>query len=297
MAVLERLEMFIAVATEEHFGRAAAGLGIAQPSLSAGIKQLEDQLGVQLIFRGSRYGGLTPEGQSALVWARKIVGDARQLKQEMRFTRDGLSGQLRIAVIPTSLTWAAKLTARFNRKHPKVTMTVLSRTSSEILSMIENFTVDAGVSYLDNEPMGKVTTAPLYRERYMLVCGADAPLAARNMVGWEELDGQNLCLLTPDMQNRRIINQNFHAAGVTPAATIESDSTLVLIAHVEEGEWMTVLPADMARFLCAGRALKMVPLGTADAAQTVGLVAPHREPHTPIIKALMNEARRMSELP
>ena len=49
--------------------------------------------------------------------------------------------------------------------------------------------------------------------------------------------------------------------------------------------------------LCAGRALKMVPLGTADAAQTVGLVAPHREPHTPIIKALMNEARRMSELP
>ena len=99
------------------------------------------------------------------------------------------------------------------------------------------------------------------------------------------------------MQNRRIINQNFHAAGVTPAATIESDSTLVLIAHVEEGEWMTVLPADMARFLCAGRALKMVPLGTADAAQTVGLVAPHREPHTPIIKALMNEARRMSELP
>ncbi len=294
--MLERLEMFIAVATEEHFGRAAAGLGIAQPSLSAGIKQLEDQLGVQLIFRGSRYGGLTPEGQSALIWARKIVGDARQLKQEMRFSRDGLSGQLRIAVIPTSLTWAARLTARFNRKHPKVTLSILSRTSSEILSMIENFTVDAGLSYLDNEPMGKVTAAPLYRERYMLVCSADAPMAGRNMVGWEELDGENLCLLTPDMQNRRIINQNFHAAGVTPAATIESDSTLVLIAHVEDGGWMTVLPADMAQFLCAGRALKMVPLGPADATQTVGLVAPYREPHTPVIKALIHEARRLSEL-
>lgn len=64
--MLDKLEMFIAVAREEHVGRAAISLGITQPSLSAGIRQLEDQLGVQLIFRGSRYGGLTPEGQTAL---------------------------------------------------------------------------------------------------------------------------------------------------------------------------------------------------------------------------------------
>ena len=70
--MIEKLEMFIAVAREEHFGRAAASLGITQPSLSSGIKQLEDQLGVQLIFRGSRFGGLTPEGKTALDWARRI---------------------------------------------------------------------------------------------------------------------------------------------------------------------------------------------------------------------------------
>ena len=72
--MIEKLEMFLAVAKEGHFGRAAASLGIAQPTLSTGIKQLEDQLGVQLIFRGSRFGGLTPEGQRALIWARQIVG-------------------------------------------------------------------------------------------------------------------------------------------------------------------------------------------------------------------------------
>ena len=113
--MIDKLEMFLAVAKERHFGRAAESLGITQPTLSAGIKQLEEQLGVLLIFRGSRFGGLTPEGQSALVWARRIVGDTRQLREEMRATRHGLSGQLRIAVIPTALTWAARISARCAR--------------------------------------------------------------------------------------------------------------------------------------------------------------------------------------
>ena len=60
--MIDKLEMFIAVAKVGHFGRAADHLGITQPTLSTGIKNLEEQLGVKLIFRGSRYGGLTPGG-------------------------------------------------------------------------------------------------------------------------------------------------------------------------------------------------------------------------------------------
>jgi DNA-binding transcriptional LysR family regulator len=294
--MIDKLEMFIAVAREGHFGRAAASLGITQPSLSAGIRQLEDQLGVQLIFRGSRFGGLTPEGQSALVWARKIVGDARQLRDEMRATRHGLTGVLRIAAIPTALIWAARLAARFSERHPNVRFTILSRTSVEILAMLDNLEIDAGISYLDNEPMGRVSTEPLYEERYMLVCAADAPLAGRPSVGWQDLEGERLCLLTPDMQNRRIINRAFAAVDVTPDAVIESNSTLVLLATVEQGGWMTVLSEDNARFLARGKALALVPLVGLDTAHTVGLVAPFREPHTPVLEALLRAARRMSEI-
>ena len=294
--MLDKLEMFIAVAKEAHFGRAAQSLGITQPTLSAGIKQLEEQLGVQLIFRGSRYGGLTPEGQGALIWARRIVGDARQLREEMRFSRHGLSGQLRIAVIPTALTWAGKLTTRFTEKHPNVRFTILSRTSIEILTMIENLDVDAGISYLDNEPTGRVSTEALYEERYMLVCRGDSPFAGRDEVRWRELDGQKLCLLTPDMQNRRIINKNFETAGVQPQAMVESNSTVVLVANVLEGGFVTVLPADMARFLTGGKPLEIIPLSGAGRGHSVGLVAPWREPHTPVLEALLAEARRMSEL-
>ena len=294
--MLDKLEMFIAVAQEEHFGRAAASLGITQPSLSTGIKQLEDQLGVQLVFRGSRYGGLTPEGQTALVWARRIVGDARQLREEMRFTRHGLSGHLRIAAIPTSLTWAARLAASFTARNPNVRLSILSRTSTEVLSLLDNLEVDAGISYLDNEPMGRVSTETLYEERYILVCGAQSPFADRASVGWGELDGCRLCLLTPLMQNRRIIDHNFAAAGVTPDARVESDSTVVLVAMVAQADWLTVLPEENARFMASGHPLSLVPLAGAERPYTVGLVAPYREPHTPVLDALLREARRISSI-
>jgi DNA-binding transcriptional LysR family regulator len=292
--MLDKLEMFLAVSKEGHFGRAAASLGITQPSLSAGIKQLEEQLGVQLVFRGSRYGGLTPEGQSALVWARRIVGDARQLRQEMRAVRHGLAGTVRLAVIPTALTWGARLTARFARKHPNVRFTVLSRSSADILKMIENLDADAGLSYLDNEPLGRVSAAPLYRERYHLVCADDTPLARQARVGWGDLADAPLCLLTPDMQNRRIINRCFMLAGIAPSAMIESNSTMVLVAHVEQGGWMTVLPAEMAAFLTAGKPLASIPIEGGDQGHAVGLVAPYRDPHTPVIDALLAETRRMA---
>jgi DNA-binding transcriptional LysR family regulator len=295
-AMIDKLEMFIALAREEHFGRAAESLGIAQPTLSSGLKQLEAQLGVQLVWRGARFAGLTPEGQRVLVWARQIVGDTHTMREEMRSLRAGLSGDLRLAAIPTALSAVAALTARFAADNPNVRLTVLSRPSTAILSMIENLQADAGVTYLDNEPLGRMTALPLYRERFCFVCPGSNPLADRAELGWAEIADQPLCLLTPDMQNRRIVNQAFLEVdrSVTPA--IESNSTVVLMAHVAAGPWATVLPARMARFLGAGKGVRIIPLSAAARSPVVGLIAPHREPHTPVLAALLRTARSVSEV-
>ncbi|MGH1452357.1 MAG: LysR family transcriptional regulator [Paracoccaceae bacterium] len=292
--MIDKLEMFISLAREQHFGRAAERMGITQPSLSAGIKQLETQLGVQLVWRGSRYGGLTPEGQRVLIWARQIVGDTRAMRDEMRAVRQGLAGELRLAVIPTALTLAADLTARFTRAHPNAGVTILSRTSAEILSMLDNLEIDAGLSYLDNDPLGRVTTLPLYHERYVALCHVDHPL--NDGATWADLAAHPLCLLTPDMQNRRIINQNFAAADAAPRAMIQSNSTIVLMAHVETGDWVTVLPTRQAEFLCTGKPVRMIPLPDLRPAPSVGLIAPFREPHTPVLAALLAQAASLSEL-
>ncbi len=294
--MIEKLEMLIALAREEHFGRAAESLGITQPTLSSGIKQLEAQLGVQLVWRGSRYNGLTPEGQRVLVWARRIVSDARTLREEMREVRQGLSGNLRLAVIPTALTTIASLTARFGATHPNVSFTILSRSSAEILNMIENLEVEGGISYLDNEPLGDVVTVPLYREKYCVVCASDSSLAKRSRIGWEDLSEVPLCLLTPDMQNRRIINQSFREFGLTIGSKLESNSTVVLMSHVVGGRWATILPVHMAEFLGAGHPVRIIPLPASARQHAVGLIAPHREPHTPVLSALIREARSLSDI-
>ena len=158
--MIDKLEFFMALAKAQHFGRAAEEIGITQPTLSAAIKQLEDQLGVMLVKRGSRFQGLTPEGEQVLVWARRIVGDTRAMREEMRAARHGLSGRIRIAAIPTALAMVPRLTTPFREKHPGVTFSVLAGSSVEVLSLLGNFEIEAGITYLDNEPLGNVDQRP-----------------------------------------------------------------------------------------------------------------------------------------
>src|SRR4029453_4037737 len=101
--MLDKLEYLMALARERHFGRAPDACGGTQPTLAAGIKQLEETLGVLLVQRGSRFIGFTPEGERTLDWARRIVGDARAMREEIKALKQGLTGQLRIGAIPTTL--------------------------------------------------------------------------------------------------------------------------------------------------------------------------------------------------
>lgn len=292
--MIDKLEFFIALARERHFGRAAEECGVTQPTLSAGIKQLEDTLGVMLVQRGSRFQGLTPEGQRVLEWARRIVGDARTLREEMRAARYGLGGHIRIAAIPTALAMVSRLTTPFREKHPEVTFSILSRTSIEVLTLLNNFEIDAGITYLDNEPLGRVTAVPLYSERYQFITSIDGLFSDRKTVTWAEVGNVPLCLLTPDMQNRRLINHHLREAGVEAHPTLESNSMIVLFSHIRTGKWASIMPLNLAEILGFSEPIKAVPIVEPDARHLVGLVAAEREPHTPLVSALLHEARSLA---
>ncbi len=294
--MIDRLEYLLALAQERHFGRAAAACGTTQPTFSAGIKQLEETLGVLLVERGSRFRGFTAAGERTLDWARRIVGDSRALRQEMSALRSALSGQLRLAAIPTAMPMLTMLTAPFALAHPQVRLLILSRTSAEVLSLLENLEADAGVTYLDNEPLGRVVAVPLYRERFRLICRADAALAGRAAVRWADLGGVRLALLTPDMQNRRIIDRALQAAGATPEVSIESDSMVALLSHLRTGGWASILPAQWTETLALAPGIASVPLVAPEVSNTVGLVLPHREP-LPMLSAALVAAARRSEIP
>ena len=226
----DKLEFLLALAREQHFGRAAESCGVTQQTLSAAIKQLEERFGVLLVQRGSRFQGLTPEGERVLHWARRIVGDIRAMHDDVETLKKGVSGHLRIAAIPTALPMVAALTTPYRALHPNVRFTIESTTSAEILDLLENLKIDAGLTYLENEPVGRAFTVPLYQERYRLLTAADGVFGDRETVTWAEVGEAPLCLLTPNMQNRRIIDHQIRAAGHEPAPTLESNSMIVLMS-------------------------------------------------------------------
>lgn len=291
--MIDKLEMFIALAREQHFGRAAEAVGVTQPTLSAAIKQLEDQLGVQLVWRGSRFGGLTPEGARVLERAKRIVGDARDMREEMRAVKSGLSGNLRIAVIPTALTVATDLTQALQARHPGLHYTIMSRSSAQILELLDNFQIDAGLTYLENEPLGRVTSLPLYTEHYYLIA-PPGMVETRTEISWADVARLPLCLLTNDMQNRRIIAHHMAQAGAQAQPGLESNSVISLISHVRTGDWATILPLKMAELFLGTQALKAIPVTKPKAGHVVGLIAPLREPHTPVLEALLAAAKAFS---
>ncbi len=292
--MIDKLEYLLALARERNFGKAAESCGVTQPTFSAGIKQLEDTLGVMLVQRTSRFLGFTAEGERVLEWARGIVADTRAMKAEVQTLKKGLSGHLKIAAIPTALAMVSALTTPFRAKHPNVKFTILSRTSMDVLSMLENLEVDAGLSYIDNEPLGRMRAVPLYLEQYRLLTSETSPLGERDRVTWAEVAKIPLCLLTPDMQNRRIIDQLLYAAGGHPEPTLESNSMIVLFSHVRTGRWASVMPEKLADTLGLTEHLRSIPIVEPDAVHQIGLIVPPREPLTPLVSALVAEATQLA---
>lgn len=292
--MLDKLEFLLALAREQHFGRAADSCGVTQPTLSAGLKQLEESLGVLLVNRGSRFQGFTPEGQRVLDWARRLVGDARAMRQEIHALRNGLAGRLRIAAVPSALAAVAPLTTPFRARHPDVHLTIVTRTSTQILALLENLEIDAGLTYLDNEPSDHLNAVPLYKESYCLLIAATAPLGNRRQVKWAELLRLPLCLPASNLQTRWIINGLLKDAGDEPNPTLESDSAILLLDHVRSGQWASILPAKIAQAMAPHDTVRSIPIVDPSAVHTIGLVVPAREPMTPLNAALVAEARRVA---
>jgi DNA-binding transcriptional LysR family regulator len=218
----------------------------------------------------------------------------RAMRDEMRTVHSGLSGNLRLGVIPTALPMVADLTAPFTQRHPNVRVTILSRTSAEILAGIERLELDAGLTYLDNEPLGRVAQVPLYTEFYRYLCAPNSALADRANVTWAEIAQEPLCLLTADMQNRRIVNQHLAEAGARVQAMVESNSSIALIAHVLSGAWASVVPMKLAEMF-QGAGLNAIPITSPEAEHLVGLITTRRDPQTPVLSALMDEALRLGQ--
>lgn len=144
---LKQLEYFIAVAQEQHFGRAAERLGMAQPPLSRQIKQLEEQLGAVLFDRGRASIGLTQAGRCLLVEGEIILRRIEQIKLEVQYLGNGATGRLRIGHVGSAVYGALPLAVRaFRERYPNVWTSLLPFNNFDLRESLVQRQIDVAIS-------------------------------------------------------------------------------------------------------------------------------------------------------
>jgi DNA-binding transcriptional LysR family regulator len=126
----------------------------------------------------------------------------------------------------------------------------------------------------------------------VLLTSAAGPFAKRRSITWAEAAGVPLCLLTPDMQNRRILNAIFGSVNRAPKPAIETNSVLALCSHVREGPWSSVIPHTFLYVFGAPEGMRAIPLTEPEPTHEIGLAIADRDPAPPIARALMQAAKQ-----
>jgi DNA-binding transcriptional LysR family regulator len=198
---LRHLRYFVAVAEELNFRRAAERLHLAQPALSAQVKNLEDELGVKLFQRTTRSVLLTQGGKLFLDDARVVLAAAVQAEQRARRAGAGLAGTLRVGMIaPIANAWLAGKLRPFRQKFPGVQLSLFDLTSTEQLRRLRTGELDAG---LLRPPVGFPELAhELVEESWqVLAFPAGHRLAKVRKLKWKDFDGEGLVMMHPGVQH------------------------------------------------------------------------------------------------
>lgn len=282
------LKLIIALSKYEHFARAADACNISQPAFSTRIRKLEEELDVPIVERGHRFGGFTHEGEIVLKWARRVISNCDGLIQDIDTARNVLSGEFVIGVVPTALPYVSVIVSRFCDQHPLVKPTIISMSSQAIQRGLDDYSLHAAITYLENEPLTGILGTHLYNESYVFV--ASSPLIEENItdITWEEASKYPLCLLTPNMQNRRIINNIFDKLDISPSIKIETNSFAVILGHVTTGKYASILPLLYLSSYGMLDELHYVHLEEPELYQSVGLIIADRDPILPITKEFLH---------
>ncbi len=280
------LQLLLALAHHKHFTQAASDCGISQPAFSARIRALEKELGVPIVSRGNKFLGFTKDGELVLKWAREMLVSAEGLRQDIEVSKGTLSGVLALGVVPTALPYAASIAARLRLSYGQLMIQIQALTSSQIVRGISDFSLNAGITYKDENELGLLRFEPIYDEHYVLL--SPTRLAPRNegAATWTEAAALPLCLLSRDMRFRRIVDDVFQRVGVTPEPVMETNAFTAALAQVNNGSAATIAPQELGDSLFLDENSISLSLIDPVIQNTIGLATPDQETSLPAIAAL-----------
>ncbi|MGX2041755.1 LysR family transcriptional regulator [Methylocaldum sp. MU1018] len=289
---IRQIHYLLALEKTGHFGRAANICNVSQPALSTAIQNLEEELGVTLVQRGQRFQGFTPEGERLLQWARILTRDWESMRQEAARCSRQLTGSLRMGVIPTTLAVVSLLTEPYQAELPDVGIKLTSLCAEDLIRQLDRFELDLGLTYLEDPRLKGFRVLPLYRERHVLLARVRDRRLTAGELGWADVAELPLCLLTPNMQNRRLIDAAFREAGVSPRVVLETDSVFALYAHVRCAGLYSVVPHSLLSLFEMRQEVTAIPLHP-ELSRPIGLISRSREQTPPVQEAAWNIAARL----
>ncbi len=194
---LRQLRYFQAVAEELSYARAARRLRVAQPALSRAVKELEEDLGVEVLERSRHFVRLTPAGAVLLQEAGGLLDGWEEGLRRVRRTAAGEEGELRLGYIgPPTQPFLGRLLHEYRARYPLVSLRLEERTPERVWEMVAQGRVAVGLTRpVPSHIALGLRTALLREERLGVALRADHPLAARDSVGWQDLAGEPLVVL------------------------------------------------------------------------------------------------------
>ena len=291
-----QLQYLVALAQEEHFGRAAESCNVSQPSLSSAIKQFELTLGVPIVRRGRRFLGFTDEGHRVIEWAERVISQRDAMLVELSGMRDNFEGRLRLGAMPNSSPILPLFSHLLSKKHPGVKVDIHFLGIEQTKIGLNNFSLDVGITYLIEAELAGLSTLPIYVERLSLLVPDTKEYEGLTTITWAEAAELPLCLLDRSMHERKIVDEAFAKVGVQPQHTVTvSDSILNLIFHVMFAELVTVIPKHFIRMPGHFPGVRAIDLVEPEISQDVGLVWSPSEPMMPLAGVMISIVKELKE--
>ncbi len=270
---LRDLRYLVALADERHFGKAAAKCFVSQPTLSAQIRKLEEYLGVPLVERQPRRVALTETGEKIVRRARIVLQEADAIVEVARTDRDPLSGQIKLALIPTVGPYLLPHVAgRLKRELPRLKLMLYEYQTESLLERLRAGEIDVGVLALPVE-MDGLECVSMYDEPFALAVPSNHPLADRERVKIDDLRGETLLLLEDGHCLRDQALEVCSRIRVNETQDYRATSLETLRQMVAAGHGVTLLPELAAETpVGTARGLRIKPFVKPAPGRTIGVV-------------------------
>lgn len=289
------IRYFVVLAAERHFARAAELCDVSQPTLSAGLANLEQELGKRLIVRDRRFVGLTPEGEAVLPWAQQLLATREAMDLAVETPTGPLHGELRLGIIPAAMPLSGMIVEALLGIQPEINVSVRSLTSREIAHGLSASELDAGVTYLDHEPLPDNLAVLLYQESYLLLERIGRAERA-GAIALADALAQPLCVLHQAMQNRRILDKRLQERGLFLRPQVTADSYVALLSLVQSGRFATIIPDSYAAMLPGLDWANIRQFVDPLPASRIGLIVQNRTLQSPMASTALAAARQIAQV-